>query len=430
MEIGKLKIVTNKWCKYALLFAGLIAFVPSVFALDRAAAAKDMYDKGWEISQAGYPVEALPFYEVASLLEPGEPVIWSEYCALLRKTNHLQQALISCLKSIHLDQKSTNVSEAWRSLTNVLIRAKEWKHVYQGVAKIREAGEEPEWLGSLLTNIGYYAWLDGENTLAAKAFKDALSINPNNMNARIDLGMLQLSIGESAKGRNTIKKAMKGASDEVMAYASAVLAEYDAKGKLSLPYLEQSYENISSNLLHFNPQVDPLSIKLLHDVEKYYPIKGLGTLSVTIPAEWHEVIENQSENNSLSYNFTARLYPNDASRHKVLISVIPAPQSGKDNSETLDALMDMSIERYAKIATKLPLKIKTINNESAKGKYIFTKDKNLLNAEQNDKDYLYSYQAMILSQDNLIIVTALAWDHSPEFQNALQRLFSTIQISP
>ena len=383
------------------------------------------FDEAYRLQKSGEVVESLKFYLLTLKERYDVPDVWLEYCAALRKTNHLQRSIRACKTSIEF-AKGQNSPSGWNNLINAYVRAREWDSAYNAAQRLLLMKEitKKGLIESSLTNIGYYAWLDGNTDISKKALQDALKLNPLNHKAQVDYGVLLASLGKKAKAKKYLSLGAQSKDKNLLGYLDFVNKVISKKGKLNSPGSNESYQFINSKLLYSkNEKISISGLDTDKKVTKVFPAREMGFfLTMNVPEDWHESSEIKKMSSG-GYRLEMSLFPYDKKKFKVLISAFKLRDGDSDS-----ALKKGMKNVYAKLSTdsvKKNFKPRIIKDNNSSGFYFSVTDKNLLNKTPNKDDYLHVHQGMVASNDTLVIISVLAWQDDDEFIEQVDELFSS-----
>ncbi|MCU0847569.1 MAG: tetratricopeptide repeat protein [Spirochaetes bacterium] len=366
--------------------------------------AYDLFDRAYEMMSQGKLVKALELYEKALAANPESPDIWQEYTICLRKLKRFQKSLQAGWKTMELGGETEG---RWANIGNVMLEVHAWEQAFDAYRKADAMTRNKKWAAQNFLNLGFEQWIYGNNSGAEKCFTQALSIDPENGLAVLDLGNFHASTGDIVSGKEQIRKAIEllknDPKSKAMAYAKQSLDAIEKNGSLTAPFPRgKSYQFAPEHLLKRPPAKAALNMMTDRMVKRLVSIEEKATLTLTTPEEWLELLKVNEQRGILTIEY---LSPPGKERFHFLIS----PLTGLKDSKTardVKAMAEGSGKRLLGRSIEKELEIFELKGREIEG-YAYTLSDKSFKKGANPEEYPFVTQGFLLSSGTVHSFTVL-----------------------
>jgi len=259
-----------------------------------------LLDRAYTAYYDGDLSKAIWLFEELVVESPEEFKSWIGYCLALRDKNRLQMALVACDKALSFKPGDPDVLN---SVLNILIKGRQYIKGLEIANQLIDVTVKNQVLDTI-NNLGFYAMLDNELTVARKALEMVKREGGANRKVMIDLAVLNHKEGDSQKALELLRSIKIGSPAEgqfIKRYIDTITNEETVYP----PQTNQdSYVNITDPLLNIGN--NKLNNGMVNSwVKRTYPVIGIGKVQIETPENWMESVQHQKINestNSLALN--------------------------------------------------------------------------------------------------------------------------------
>lgn len=293
-----------------------MAFLSNGINIEKKAhkiAEQSLIDQAFEAYYDNKKKEAVLLFEELTTNEPENFKAWIGYCLSLRDTNRLQSAFIACDQALLL---KPNDPDTLNSIVNLFIRARLYKLGLNVAQEMIDLSVKDQIIDTII-NLGFYAMLDDELSIASQAFDIVKRENGQHGKVMLDTAILKYKLGDSSTAIEILNQQL-GHSKAIDEYIHAQIEAIKSNEKIYPKFSnEQPYTNIPKRLQKMGRG---FNARLSTDqwVIKSFPVVGVGKLQLEVPEQWFEHVEIRKvnkEQHTLSVKLT------DKTMKTVLITI-------------------------------------------------------------------------------------------------------------
>lgn len=177
------------------------------------------------ILQAGQPADALPLFEKAAILRPGDAAFQYNLAHAWLGTRKIDQAIIAFENAVRLDPDRV---ESLTALAGVLLMRQTKRDVSQAITLLEKARQAGDRSASLHHQLGVAYLASGRNDEAIEASRAALGLVENFPAAHFNLALAHRALGQVDQARQCLLKAVEFHSGYDQAWHALAMLDAEA----------------------------------------------------------------------------------------------------------------------------------------------------------------------------------------------------------